>query len=268
MSQNSSDNDKPADHLEERGSAGKKAHLSRVWWFIALILPAWVFTGFYSAALLTQGIFFMLHWMGASIAYVDPSVLATVSASIVYVLSIVIIMGVPWWAWRYRTTRDDLGLTELPAWGDIGLAPAGFVVYLLLSGGLVYFIGQVFPNFNASQTQTVGGFNNITQTYEYLLAFITLVLVAPLAEESLFRGYLYGKLRKTIPVWLAMVITSVLFGVIHGQWNVGVDVFALSMVACCLREVTGSIWAGILLHMMKNGLAFYILFINTSFLIK
>jgi membrane protease YdiL (CAAX protease family) len=65
-----------------------------------------------------------------------------------------------------------------------------------------------------------------------------------------------------------MVATSVLFGLIHGQWNVGVDVFVLSMVACSLREVTGSIWAGILLHMLKNALAFYIIFVNTTFLVQ
>jgi membrane protease YdiL (CAAX protease family) len=93
-----------------------------------------------------------------------------------------------------------------------------------------------------------------------------LIIVAPVAEEVLFRGYLYGKLRKSVPVWAAIGIVSVLFGSIHGQWNVAIDVFALSIVLCVLREITGSIWAGILLHMVKNGLAFYILFINPAVL--
>jgi len=33
------------------------------------------------------------------------------------------------------------------------------------------------------------------------------------------------------------------------------------LVLCTLRIVTGSIWAGVLLHMIKNGLAFYVLFV-------
>jgi len=33
-----------------------------------------------------------------------------------------------------------------------------------------------------------------------------------------------------------------------------------------LREVTGSIWAGTLLHMLKNGIAFYFLFVNPTLL--
>jgi membrane protease YdiL (CAAX protease family) len=52
------------------------------------------------------------------------------------------------------------------------------------------------------------------------------------------------------------------FGAVHGQWNVAIDVFSLSLIMCGLREITGNIWAGALLHMLKNGLAFYILFIN------
>jgi membrane protease YdiL (CAAX protease family) len=105
------------------------------------------------------------------------------------------------------------------------------------------------------------GFQRLTQYYEYALAFVTLIIVAPLAEEILFRGFLYGKLRKRMPLWVAMLITSALFGLIHGQWNVGLDVFALSIVLCSLREITGSIWAGILLHMIKNSIAFFIIFI-------
>ena len=94
-----------------------------------------------------------------------------------------------------------------------------------------------------------------------MLAFITLVVIAPVAEEVLFRGYLYGKLKKYVPVWAAILITSALFGLIHGTWNVAVDTFALSIILCLLRESTGGIWASILLHMIKNGIAFYFLFI-------
>jgi membrane protease YdiL (CAAX protease family) len=53
---------------------------------------------------------------------------------------------------------------------------------------------------------------------------------------------------------------SALFGLAHMQWNVAIDVFVLSMVACYLRELTGSIWAGIILHCLKNLIAFIALF--------
>jgi membrane protease YdiL (CAAX protease family) len=197
----------------------------------------------------------------------NEAVINTVGAACVYVLTLTVVMGIPWLVRRRTTTKTDVGLSRMPSWQDIVLAPAGFLLYLLASGVTVYLAGRLMPWFDGMQTQQVG-FDNLTQQYEFMLAFITLVVIAPIAEEMLFRGYLYGKLRKTIPVWGAILITSVLFGVVHGQWNVGIDVFVLSVMACILREVTGSIWAGILLHMIKNGLAFYILFINTSFLVQ
>ena len=146
---------------------------------------------------------------------------------------------------------------------DILLAPAGFIVYFLASALLIFLTTQLLPGFDVEQVQEIG-FDNIAQRHEYLMAFITLVIIAPVAEEALFRGYLYGHLRARIPIWLAMVITSAVFGAVHGQLNVAIDTFALSMIMCSLREVTGSIWAGILLHMLKNGLAFYLLFVNPS----
>jgi hypothetical protein len=99
------------------------------------------------------------------------------------------------------------------------------------------------------------------------------VIIAPIAEEVLFRGYLLGKLKKSVPIWLAILITSLLFGAFHlvnsgnYSWNLAIDTFALSIVLCSLRVLTGSIWASILLHMVKNGIAFYLFFISPLLLV-
>ena len=84
-----------------------------------------------------------------------------------------------------------------------------------------------------------------------------------------FRGFLYGKIRgrlneivsDKISMMISIFLVSLLFGIVHLQWNVGVNVFAMSIVLCGLREITGTIYSGILLHMLKNGIAFYLLFV-------
>jgi membrane protease YdiL (CAAX protease family) len=48
------------------------------------------------------------------------------------------------------------------------------------------------------------------------------------------------------------------------QWAVALDTMVLSLMLCTLREYTGAIWAGVLVHAIKNGLAFYLLFINPN----
>ena len=60
---------------------------------------------------------------------------------------------------------------------------------------------------------------------------------------------------------LAIILTSLLFAIMHRQWNVGLNVFALSVILCLFREITGTIYAGIIVHMLKNAIAFYLLYI-------
>ena len=64
-----------------------------------------------------------------------------------------------------------------------------------------------------------------------------------------------------MPMWPAALIVSIIFGALHGQWNVAIDTFILSMVACYLREATGTIWPGVVIHMTKNAVAFVLLFV-------
>lgn len=242
-----------------------KTQGSKVKWSRLFALPLWVIVGFGVSHLTLTGILLTLKAFGVSFATVNLALLNTVLAASLYTLSLLVVIGVPWLLRKHTTNREELGLQRLPSWMDIVLAPVGFGLYLFLSAIVLYIVGLIFPAFDGNQLQETG-FGNLSQRYEYALAFITLVVIAPIAEEILFRGYLYGKLRKTAPAWLAIVITSLLFGAVHGQWNVAIDVFVLGVMLSVLREVTGSIWAGILLHMIKNGVAFYLLFINPSLL--
>jgi membrane protease YdiL (CAAX protease family) len=234
-------------------------------WGIAALLIVGTGIGFLGAQILVAALGYELNLLGVSFTDIDQTVLSSISAVLVYVVTLVVVIGIPLWLMHYRTSKQDIGMTRLMSWTDIGLAPVGGVIYFLSAALLAYIFMKLIPGIDLTQTQETG-FNHVTQYYQYLLVFIALVVVAPVAEEVIFRGYLYGKLRKIIPVWVAMILTSIVFGIAHSQWNVAIDVFALSMVLCSLREVTGNIWSGMLLHMLKNGLAYYILFINPALL--
>ena len=158
-----------------------------------------------------------------------------------------------------KVSRERLGLKGLPTWTDIGLAPIVYVVSLILAAGLTAAF-RVFPWFDANQAQNLG-YSPYMMGWERGFAFIALAVFAPIVEELIFRGWLYGKLRVRIPKWLAILLVSVLFGAIHMQWNVGVTVFCMSVVNCLLREVTGTIYAGTLVHILSNGLAFYLVYV-------
>jgi membrane protease YdiL (CAAX protease family) len=229
-------------------------------WWMGMVLPLWVLAGFVLAQVLAGLTLVILKTLGITFEGVNDATFQTVVSAVIYVVSLAIVIGVPRLVRKYRTSRQDVALDTPMTWTDILLAPGAFVVYLVLSL-LLTSLASTLPFYDSEQVQDTG-FTGLSQNYEYILAFVTLVIIAPVAEEILFRGYLLGKLRKHVSLWIAILITSVLFGIVHMAWNVGVDVFALSIVLCLLRVWTGRLWASILLHMLKNAIAFYFLFIN------
>jgi len=228
---------------------------------MGIFLPVWVVAGFVAAQVVIGQLLSLAHLLGISFSNVNQAIFSTVISVTIYLLTLLIVIGLPWAVKKYRTTRQELGLTRLPNWTDMLLAPLGFIIYILLSAFFTYLAMTYLKFINFDQAQETG-FSQLGQRYEYILAFVSLVVIAPIAEEILFRGYLLGKLRQHLSTWIAVLITSVVFAAVHLAWNVGIDVFALSLVLCVLRITSKSLWPSILLHMIKNGIAFYFLFIN------
>lgn len=240
-----------------------------------LILPVWTYAAFWLAQLVLLALQYLLVWTGVPLASINTVVYNTVIAALAYIVALVVVVGLPYSAWRRRTTTKDLGANDWPSWMDMLLSPPAFVVYIIASGLVMAIVTSLLSSVDLTQAQQLPFSQNMLgASWQYALAFLTLVIIAPLAEELLFRGYLYGKLRKTAPIWVAVLITSITFGVAHLwagpgnalQWAVMIDTFVLSIMLCFLREYTGAIWASFLVHAIKNGLAFYLLFINPQVL--
>lgn len=225
-----------------------------------ILLPAWVALAYVVSNALVAALIGLLSWLNVPIdGVLRPAVVQTAIATLVYVITIAVVIGIPY-IFRHTTNLVSLGLSRLPSWTDIGLAPVGFIVYSLVVTMAIGALLTWMPNFPIDQAQDVG-FSAFGSRLDNILAFVTLVILAPFAEELLFRGYLYGKLKNRVPAVVAAIVTSLLFGLAHFQWNVAIDVFILSLILCALRSLTGSIWAGVLVHVIKNSLAYYLLFV-------
>lgn len=160
---------------------------------------------------------------------------------------------------KYKILDRDLGLMREITWTDLGLGVAGFVASLVFAGVMLEIFEMVLPGFNASQEQNLG-FRGLFSPLDHMLAFVSMAILPPIAEEFIFRGVIYGQLRK-VGVIFAVIWTSLLFGFVHLQLNVGVVVFVMSVVMCLIREkLTDSIWAGVVVHFLKNAIAFIYLY--------
>lgn len=198
------------------------------------------------------------------LAQANVSVINLILQCFVHVLTIVAVCTV---AWRIKkaVSAKQAGVQRLIEWRDIGMAIVGAVAYIALTVSLSFVAQAIIPGFNPNQAQDIGVSDRLF-SLDLAIAFVVLVIVVPLCEELIFRGILYGKLRSAkLPVAANIFFVSLLFGVAHGQWNVGIDTFALSLVLCTLREYTGSIWSGFLLHAIKNSVAFYAVYVAAAF---
>lgn len=175
-----------------------------------------------------------------------------------------------WVLYKFLKNRQagfrDIGLND-PKLRYLGQAVTGFILYFVVYLVILSVVSQLVPGLNTDQKQELG-FNTTTSGSDLWPIFIALVILPPLTEEIVVRGFLYGGLKTKLKPATAALIASAIFAIAHlGEggsggllWVAGIDTFILSMVLCYLRDKSGSLWPCIGVHMLKNGLAFVLLF--------
>lgn len=155
-----------------------------------------------------------------------------------------------------------------PKWRDIGYALGGFGIYFVVYAVIIAQLVDRYLPIDTEQQQELG-FNTSAVGPELIFIFLSLVILPPLVEEVLVRGFLFTGLKNKFRFWPAAIVTSIVFGAAHLQWgsdapllwSAAIDTFILSMVLVYLRHKTGSLWPGIGVHFIKNGIAFMALFV-------
>jgi membrane protease YdiL (CAAX protease family) len=233
-----------------------------------LLWIVWVVVSFFVATYLTVGLVWLLRPLLGGIN--DSVLLETLFGAVVYVLLLLVAVGVPYVVFKYDKKQflALLGLNRRPKWNDLGRAAVSFLAYygilftviavLTVAAGAWGFDIQSLLN----EEQNIGFAKTGNSSLQLFLIFISLAIIPPICEEVVMRGFLFGKLSQKLKFWPAAILTSLVFAVAHGQWNVAIDTFVLSMVLCYLRVSTGSLWAGVIVHIFKNSLAFVLLFTN------
>jgi membrane protease YdiL (CAAX protease family) len=86
-----------------------------------------------------------------------------------------------------------------------------------------------------------------------VLMAVAAVIVAPIAEEVVFRGYLYPAAKRFCGPAGAVLFSSLVFAAAHGNVVALLPLFALAVLLCLIYEFTGSIWASISVHFLFNA---------------
>ena len=99
-----------------------------------------------------------------------------------------------------------------------------------------------------------------------LISMITVGIIAPIAEEFLFRGVIYNTLNKKISIKWTIIIQAILFGVFHGNLVQGTYATLLGLIFGYVTYKTKSLWPAIIMHMANNLTANIVSFVAGDYI--
>jgi membrane protease YdiL (CAAX protease family) len=85
-------------------------------------------------------------------------------------------------------------------------------------------------------------------------------LAVPFAEELFFRGVLYLWLRRRLGFWPALLLSSLIFGFLHGDVSVAGATFVMGLALGWFYERSKSLWSPIIIHAMNNSIKLVLLY--------
>jgi len=148
-----------------------------------------------------------------------------------------------------RTTR-----TQLIRWGIGG----GFMLFaLILVMGLV--LEKVFPQMPPQAFEWV--LRQVSSTKEFVVLLVIVSVIAPLAEELYFRGFVYPVFRRYTGVTAGIILSGVFFGAAHFDVWRFIPLSLGGALLALVYEKSGSIFPCWLTHGLWNGfmgLAYYL----------
>ena len=120
---------------------------------------------------------------------------------------------------------------------------------IFFSYGMLYLSNEILVHFQSLNFSV--GFYAPLMSLSVFGAFISAVVISPIAEELIFRGVLLNRLKLVTPTIFAILISSLIFGAIHGFGSIiSAFVFAICMAILYLK--TENICVPILAHFLNN----------------
>ncbi|MFL5822559.1 MAG: CPBP family intramembrane glutamic endopeptidase [Solirubrobacteraceae bacterium] len=163
-------------------------------------------------------------------------------------------------ALRGRPRPEDFGFRLIRFWRGAAAVMAAGVSYYVVTA--VY--ASLLSLHGKDKLPAPLGTTNSTVALIGVGLFVC--VMAPVAEEFFFRGFIFGVLRRmrimvagrNIGTWVAAIITGILFGLAHTGSALSQDLIPLGFLGfmlCLLRWRTGSLYPCIALHALNNALA-------------
>jgi uncharacterized protein len=160
--------------------------------------------------------------------------------------------------WLYLRKQDRFQLLGLKSFGHMPPLRALGLAVLLVAAAMIFnfvYATYVIPGIGM-QEDMAKILAAIPRTPINIAAgFFAIAIAAPLVEELLFRGFLQNAFARRMPIWGAIILSSLFFAAVHLQPYAIPGLMSLSIAFGYLYHRTGSLRMNILLHMANNAFA-------------
>lgn len=133
--------------------------------------------------------------------------------------------------------------------------------WILLCWTIILTLGTLIPSLWLEECIGVDMPEQFKQVFEQMMSrpegYLLIGILTPVAEEMVFRGAVLKSLLHH-SAWLAIIVSSLLFGLVHGNLAQGTHAFVLGILLGWLYVRTGSIVPGIVLHWVNNTVAYVV----------
>ena len=148
-------------------------------------------------------------------------------------------LGLRWKEWPHVFAIVPLGV--------VGMFLFSIILYFTGYRDLLEAVGA------AGEQEAVTLFREGTDPLILTLMAVAAVIVAPVCEEIVFRGYLYSAAKKHAGSTAAAFFSALVFAGAHGNVAALLPLFVFGLVLVAAYEFTGSIWAPMAIHAGFNG---------------
>ncbi|MCI0129975.1 type II CAAX endopeptidase family protein [Vagococcus sp. CY53-2] len=226
-------------------------------------------------ALFIIGIFIIL---GMLIVSEFPSVLLTLFqpifnkkqngvSFILFMCWLIVLVGVIWFIWRYYKKKShdiDTSVTGKDIWRAFKIFLLGRVIAIVGTGLMQQFYGT---GSSANDEAIAALFSQDESIYYVLIMTITIAIKAPILEELIFRGLPTTLLFPKMPVWVPMIVTSLVFSSVHLSSNIiSFGMYAsLGALMYGAYSSRGRIIDSMLVHFMNNIMGAIVLLLSYLF---
>jgi uncharacterized protein len=158
--------------------------------------------------------------------------------------------------YRSLNPAEMFGLRQLTVWSALGNALLWLIGVAFCMGTLTYLISvYAFDGkwFDESQQDVVETFNKSSSIGVKALLACAAIIIAPLTEEIVFRGFLYGVIKRFSDRWFAAIFTALIFAAVHQHVGSLFPLFLLGFGLALAYEVTGCLLVPVFMHAIFNA---------------